>query len=864
MKNKKHKYLFFLFIIILLIQIGQNNNNNLENVINNNYGRSYSENSIIDIKLDSYFSGNINNNTNFYYKLHLLNDTEQIFFDYQSDYGCLYINIENEFESNNSNFKYCSEGINNIFILDKSEILEIIDKNDENNINNLTIFIKIGLTELELEQNDEFEFDYSLKVSLRKPVINILEINSEHKILCKTENISDNNYRCIFMIVNYSHEENNKNLIIYSNIKNNIKLNIYADYINKSEYENYNIDYLNNNIPNNSSMFNNSNTENEFIIIPDKESDKYIYLSIEMKLEATIELLAQYISYNNTIFLPNINDLKVYSFTNDTKQKDLYFDVPSLDKISFSLVTLYGKASIYFENYKEIEYITDVRENRISFDVDLNSRKKKINYNLKINKLETDFIFYIYYTKQSNNTLNELEYGKSKKIFYNNYITPIILYEQIPNINLPININLQIYNTPTFNLNYLDIEVILISQKELYYTKLNQTYINKYNKKIRSKFDPILLASNIYITSEDMESFNSENDLYLIISMAKLSPYNSFGNEEDDKLIIGATIFQKNSLIYPSERIYHYGKLYNEEKVVYRLKGYDKYHLMRLEFSSNSNYIEWSVKRTYNDDDDNYKYNDTDLSFVTEIWSNGRGLITMFIENGEDIYLTIFINKIVDNYNLTNFIFKYINSEKNGDFNNFIIKYDSLEYNKEKNKISINKLNNYPTNSIINYFLKITNKDNYISNEHLNTIAIRESWNSSILNGENINNKIQFNLNSLIDKKKIYYINAYCIINTNYSDIEYISFNGLIINKKFIHKSSSNKKLILASLILGGIAFLVIIFKCLRVFCCRSCCKCCSRRRISLDLAYNDDSLLDIEYNDDNDTVLLTDELLLT
>ena len=416
---------------------------------------------------------------------------------------------------------------------------------------------------------------------------------------------------------------------------------------------------------------------------------------------------------------------------------------------------------------------------------------------------------------------------------------------------------MQIYNTPTINLNYLDIEVILISQKELYYTKLNPTYINKYNKKIRSKFDPILLASSIYLTDEDMESFNAENDLYLIISMSKSPPYNSFDNEEDDKLIIGTTIFQKNSLIYPSERIYHYGKLYNEEKVVYRLKGCDKYHLMRLEFSSNSNYIEWSVKRTYNDDNDNYKYNDTDLSFVTETWRNGRGLITMFIENGEDIYLTIFINKKVDNYNLTNFIFKYINSEKNGDFNNFIIKYDSLEYNKEKNKIFINKLKNYPSNYILNYFLKITNKDNYISNEHLNTIAIRESWNSSILNGENINDKIQFNLNNLIDKKKIYYINAYCVINTNYSDIEYISFNGLIINKKSIYKSSSNKKLILASLILGGISFLVIIFKCIRVFCCY---RCCSRRRISLEFL-NDDPLFDIDYNDND---IFDAELLLT
>ena len=43
---------------------------------------------------------------------------------------------------------------------------------------------------------------------------------------------------------------------------------------------------------------------------------------------------------------------------------------------------------------------------------------------------------------------------------------------------------------------------------------------------------------------------------------------------------------------------------------------------MRLEFASNSGSIGWSVKRT--NESENYKQNDTDLSFVTEKWINGR------------------------------------------------------------------------------------------------------------------------------------------------------------------------------------------------------------------------------------------------
>lgn len=81
----------------------------------------------------------------------------------------------------------------------------------------------------------------------------------------------------------------------------------------------------------------------------------------------------------------------------------------------------------------------------------------------------------------------------------------------------------------------------------------------------------------------------------------------------------------------------------NEEKIVYKLKGKPEYHLIRLEFGSNIDLVEWTVKRT--NDNDNYKENDADLSFVTEKWINGRELLTMYIELGEDIYLTIFSKK---------------------------------------------------------------------------------------------------------------------------------------------------------------------------------------------------------------------------
>ena len=91
----------------------------------------------------------------------------------------------------------------------------------------------------------EFGFDYSLKVSLRKP-INILEINSEHKILCQMEKLDDvENYRCVFMVVNKNINNDNEddfNLIIFPLLNEKSgEINIYADYINKNIYDDFNI-----------------------------------------------------------------------------------------------------------------------------------------------------------------------------------------------------------------------------------------------------------------------------------------------------------------------------------------------------------------------------------------------------------------------------------------------------------------------------------------------------------------------------------------------------------------------------------------------------------------------------------------------
>ena len=243
--------LFLLLLLSLIISSFSQHIKNDEiptNLIENNYYSSILKDEIIDIIFDNFVFGNIIGNSTIHYQLSIKNDTEQIFFDFQSEYGCLYIIIDQVKLINSSyHYKFCAEGRNSIFTLSKIEIIETIGDNKTSSLSGLNLMIKVGVSNYELEY-DKISFDYSLKVSAKKQIINIFEINSEQITLCELEKINENIYRCLFVVIVNESEGNieKDNMIIYSTSQNKeTKLNIYADYINKTLYDNYNIEFLN-------------------------------------------------------------------------------------------------------------------------------------------------------------------------------------------------------------------------------------------------------------------------------------------------------------------------------------------------------------------------------------------------------------------------------------------------------------------------------------------------------------------------------------------------------------------------------------------------------------------------------------------
>ena len=126
-------------LVLILINkpflISQSNKKELNDII-----ESYlNEDEIINIQPDHFIYGNIIDNNINYYKINLLlNDSDKAYFDYQSEYGCIYVFFDERiiYNSSKSNFIFCSEGINKILELQKKNIMNKINKTkiDDTNI----------------------------------------------------------------------------------------------------------------------------------------------------------------------------------------------------------------------------------------------------------------------------------------------------------------------------------------------------------------------------------------------------------------------------------------------------------------------------------------------------------------------------------------------------------------------------------------------------------------------------------------------------------------------------------------------------------------------------------------------------------
>ena len=114
--------------------------------------------------------------------------------------------------------------------------------------------------------------------------------------------------------------------------------------------------------------------------------------------------------------------------------------------------------------------------------------------------------------------------------------------------------------------NTFKIEALFESKDDISKIKLNESYINKFEK-TEGELNPSISFINI----------NLKPDLYNKSLLIIITPNFSYS----ENIIIVTTISQIDSLIYPAERIYNFGDLSDINKATYRLEVNNQYHLMK-------------------------------------------------------------------------------------------------------------------------------------------------------------------------------------------------------------------------------------------------------------------------------------------
>ena len=584
-----------------------------------------------------------------------------------------------------------------------------------------------------------------------------------------------------------------QHLVVYPKSQtNNANILIHADYISYSKYEQWDTNYLINNIPSEKSTYTNYQTGKDYLYIPTGDYESHLYVAVYSDEPTTIELVTTFSGLDDG-FTPNPSTIQVISFKKEifTLKFDTYND------IAVSLVSLQGKSKIFWEFEKENEFYLGGREDRLSIVLTSDMCSKK-ECNLIINNLEPDpdntnpeqpgFIFLISYSIRASGLpgliFEELIYGKSTEISYRNSKFPIIFYCQLPDKESSANIYFDfremksdnerntIYDTS------IEVNAMILTTDDIFKFKADPTYIKIDPNTVKGVYSSAISVGNAYLTEEEIKKFDKVTGipwLFIYLTKTKEIP------DQFSKMTIEAAVAKANNDVYTSVSMYQYGKLGIDEKNVYKLKGDSVKKYLRVQFSANSGIINYSIRRQKDND---YRKNDTSINIVKNEWINGRGMLTMYLENGEDIYLTVF--KIEQNSNLksnddiylTNYVFKYVCVEKMEDYKEYRVEDDLIKYEKKDNSLTFNKIKDIQDPKNVVYYVKLIKKDNYLKNENINTIAITQS-NGQSYGYENLssdNDKLVIQLKD-ISSKTVYYYNIIAEINEERIS-EYISYRS--------------------------------------------------------------------------------------
>ena len=760
---------------------------------------------IVNIPLGEYIIGNLYTyEEKFiyeYYSTIFTHDANKISIDFQSKVVNFYINVGPDNKpilGSEIDFVYESNGTDTIFEITKGEFLEKCKKRKiniphENNFLGLSMVIGLWAN-----KTDSFYTTvYSFKIHLPfNEIIDIYEVKSDQKTLCKTEYIKEDYYRCLFMVF-YLGVDAANHLLLYPIIQDHSSYDIHANYIDQDGYEFFDYTYLRQNMPDEKSEYSTSKTGLDYIYTEHgKYLDQFLFVSVVTKTNTIVELLTSL--YTKDIQLsPNPSSPQLFLL--DKERSYFLFEFTTDEDLFITIKTLSGEGDIYWETDSNAQYSLFGRENFISLTNSLldKSDEKRVFSNLyvKNNNITTlncsGLAFYIdYLLRPSKVDLDEIPLGQSNQIAYRNTDFPVYIYAKLKD-KTDTNIFVNLYELVGDSYSQFTTKIpfviscdfandTFIMNSKLYPENLNNLKFN-----YKGVYDPKIKTGFILIKKSDI-NLDTTN---VIIQVSKNKGYPKMTNFT--RISLEASVIQDKSDIPVLSGVYHYGKLNLDTDInTYKLKTHKFGKYMRIHYSPNSDKIQYSISQKPGEKT-SFKFDE-----MTTAKINGKIIIT-FNSNPKVngfIYLNIFHNSAkAQTDKTTNYAFKYMNSDNVKNFKLYELSdNEGFQLDKKENGDKYDytfTISPLPYTGIdVTYLIKFVAKDDWVEGEGDNCIALRESTSyvQELNNLEKKDDKLVKKYEN-IDEIDYRYVQIIALVKDN-GNIEFVGYKSIYVADSIIWK----------------------------------------------------------------------------
>ena len=570
-------------------------------------------------------------------------------------------------------------------------------------------------------------------------------------------------------------------------------LEMYSNFIEYEIYDSYNIPELINKIPNeNNAKYNTKKENTKFIFLECADIRGNAYISVisdkpdDITLYTSFKLLEERLS-------PNPSTEQIYSL--DILNEKIQIDFITTKSITVNLLSIYGEAKLYYENEPQNIYYVRGEEDNIEMVIPAKEEKNQllIIENLRYNKPDykaPGFAFLLkFYLRNEGGQIDMIKVDEASEIIYKKADFPVYYYSKIFDKKNDLNVFFYLHNIKyndntniDLNREILSNELILkggiLDETDIYELKKDPKETNNLN--ITGVYDSTLKAGSILISKSAIENINKPV-LYLSIGKGQNGE-----NIKYEKIRGEIGISTINGDAPVPQKLYQFGKIDDYYTLInYKLKSDYNSKYMKIQFSSNSKYVNFAI----NEKSDQRK-NETFNNFTAKK-ENGVTYITFTKpENISYLYLSVFLGQDSKNKKLNNYVFKYMNENSTDDFTEYSIINNDPKIELEKNlkdkslKVKFNKINyKISSNNIdtsVVYTVKLVPKKNSLNDENINQISISESdiKAKQITHDEsNLNEKAFVEFNN-INPDDIKYIQVFATI-TEGSNIEYISYQAI-------------------------------------------------------------------------------------